>query len=168
MKKYDDRSLSPSAKRKILEKYDYCCVYCYGKACVVDHVIPWSFDHDDSEENLVASCWVCNAVAGDKMFRTFTAKSGYIQKRREKFLKRRIIPLWTEEEIETLGRGLQDSVRDRVVVCLDEEERDQVKRHLAEEGWRVVAKPLFVAYEYRFNSLGRRIRVRVSRKPPTH
>lgn len=131
--------LSKAMKNKILEKYDNECQYCYDAAEVVDHVIPLSYSLDNSEENLVASCWLCNAIAGDRVFRSFGQKRKYIIDRRYNYIKKHPIPLWTREEVEEMGRKLkQDFLRGGVVVCENDEERNNVCRRLMKEGWRVV------------------------------
>ena len=62
MRKIDDRTLTPAQKQKILEKYENTCGYCFGIAEEVDHILPWSYLHDDTEDNLIASCWLCNIL----------------------------------------------------------------------------------------------------------
>jgi hypothetical protein len=49
-----------------------------GEATVVEHVVPWSWSHCNDEDNLVASCTVCNQIASDKMFSSFDEKKAYI------------------------------------------------------------------------------------------
>lgn len=65
-------------KKKILERDQYVCAYCYGAASVVEHVVPWDWSKNDDENNLVASCVECNQIATDKIFSSFDEKLAYI------------------------------------------------------------------------------------------
>lgn len=134
---YDTRTLSRHRKDKILEEQDYCCAYCFGPADEVDHIIPWSYSHDDSDENLVACCWLCNRIASDKVFRNLSIKRDHIQKRREVWIKHNVIPLWLRSEVQQLGRKLKMKVFNECVVCEDMEELVNVRRRLLAEGLRV-------------------------------
>lgn len=62
----------------ILKRDNGICVYCGGAAQCVDHILPWIFSRDNREDNLAASCTVCNAIAGDKVFENFIEKKNYI------------------------------------------------------------------------------------------
>lgn len=84
MRSYDDRTLSQARKTEILERDGYLCVYCHEDATEVDHIIPWSYDHNNNDENLVACCRDCNAIAGNKVFDTLQAKYRYIYKARKR------------------------------------------------------------------------------------
>lgn len=138
---YDDRVLTPRQKEKILEKYDFICAYCYGPAECVDHVIPWIYIHDDSEDNLVASCWLCNLIAGDKLFIDgFSTKRDHILRLRYKWIKKNPIVLWLQSEVDTLGYVLRVKIERTTVVLQTEEQRKEVKRRLLEEGFRVISK----------------------------
>jgi hypothetical protein len=131
--------LSKAMKNKILEKYDNECQYCYSAAEVVDHIIPLSYSLDNGEENLIASCWLCNAIAGDRVFRSFGQKRKYIIDRRYDYIKKHPIPLWTRHEVDELGRKLRkDFMSGGVVVCENDEERNKVAFRLMRDGWRVV------------------------------
>jgi len=78
------RTLTRGQKDKILERDAYVCAYCLGEATVVDHIIPWSWDYDDSPYNLVAACELCNAIASDKIFKSLGEKTAYIMGQRGK------------------------------------------------------------------------------------
>lgn len=64
--------------KKILERDLYICAYCLGDATEVEHVVPWSWTHNDDEDNLVASCRDCNSIAGGRIFGSFDEKRAYI------------------------------------------------------------------------------------------
>ena len=138
MKKYDDRDLSPSKREKILQKYDYVCVYCFGNAEQVDHIIPWAYIHNDSEDNLVACCWLCNIVAGSNVFEDFNKKREFIQKRRYNWIKKNPIPLWLRDEVDELSYALKEKIKLTCIILDTNEERQKVKRILMDEGYRVL------------------------------
>jgi len=81
MRSITTRNLRQSIKNKILER-DLICVYCGGYPTQVDHVVPWSYSRCDDEDNLVASCQLCNQIAYNFMFNDFDAKRAYILKKR--------------------------------------------------------------------------------------
>jgi rubrerythrin len=68
-----------SVRGRVFERFYYLCVYCGDTADVIDHVIPWSYCHTHDEENLVASCSVCNEIASDKVFDSLQEKTNYIK-----------------------------------------------------------------------------------------
>lgn len=72
------RLLSQLDRTKILERDGYVCAYCIGEAYEVDHILPWDWNHNDSEDNLVACCRDCNSIAGDKVFESRQDKYNYI------------------------------------------------------------------------------------------
>lgn len=82
MQSIDARKLNPKKHQEILDR-DIICVYCGDTPTVVDHVVPWSYSRCDDDDNLVASCELCNLIASNKMFENFDAKRKYIKKRRE-------------------------------------------------------------------------------------
>lgn len=63
---------------RVLERDNFTCVYCGNPGIQVDHILPWIWSGNDSEENLVASCQDCNAIASDKIFPSFQDKKEYI------------------------------------------------------------------------------------------
>jgi 5-methylcytosine-specific restriction endonuclease McrA len=78
------RKLYPEDKLRILDRDGWICAYCGSEASVVDHVVPWDWSHCDDEDNLVASCELCNAIAGDLIFSSFIEKSSYIIETRKR------------------------------------------------------------------------------------
>src|SRR4030065_1550896 len=88
LRKIDRRGLTADRKKTILKKYDYTCVYCFCDGDNVDHIIPWSYTHDDSEDNLVVACWICNLIASNRVFDTFEEKQIFIQNRKYQWIRR--------------------------------------------------------------------------------
>lgn len=64
--------------------YDEQCTYCDEPANCLDHWIPYS----KGGVELVPACFVCNGVAGNKVFGNILAKRIYIR------TKRNILPLY--------------------------------------------------------------------------
>jgi hypothetical protein len=54
------------------------CQYCGGPADSIDHIVPWSYRHDNSTSNLVAACMPCNLAAHNMVFPTLVAKREFI------------------------------------------------------------------------------------------
>lgn len=72
--------------------YGNLCFYCRKEiATSIDHVIPYSWDGDNSINNLVLACSLCNSLASDKMFDSVIQKQAYILKHREKYKNTRAI-----------------------------------------------------------------------------
>ena len=77
---------------ELVERYGNLCFYCRKEmATTIDHVVPYSWDEDNSIDNLVPACGLCNALASNKMFETVVQKRAYIMKQREKYKNRRAI-----------------------------------------------------------------------------
>lgn len=95
------------------------CIYCGMPANSVDHVPPTSVrpilvgmgvQRWDFVE--VSACGECNSAIGAKALWTVRERKAWVKQ----FLKRKYrrvlsLPDWTGEEIEELGRGLQDHVK---------------------------------------------------------
>ena len=77
------RRLTRKQKDTILDRDAHICYYCGGIATVVDHIIPWNWAHNDNPDNLVASCALCNSIAGDKLFDTIEDKRKHILRARK-------------------------------------------------------------------------------------
>jgi len=60
-------------------------------ATTLDHVMPMSWDNDDSLENLVPACGLCNGIASNKIFESVEHKRQYILSRRANHGNRRAI-----------------------------------------------------------------------------
>ncbi len=77
---------------ELVERYGNLCFYCRKEmATTIDHVVPYSWDEDNSIDNLVPACGLCNALASNKIFETVVQKRAYIMKKREKYKNRRAI-----------------------------------------------------------------------------
>lgn len=127
-----------NVKRKaVFERDEYACRYCGGEAEVVDHIIPWSFRHDDSEENLAASCVLCNAWAHNKMFPNFHKKREYLLKKRFGPEKKTPIAVWLQSEINQLGPGLRKKVQHKVIIVENARDASKITQRLIVAGYRV-------------------------------
>lgn len=59
--------------------YGTLCYYCRDElATTIDHVVPYSYDQDNSIENLVPACALCNLLASNKHFEDVEQKRQYI------------------------------------------------------------------------------------------
>ncbi|CAB4899122.1 MAG: HNH endonuclease [Actinobacteria bacterium] len=56
----------PLTRRGVLRRDSNHCAYCGRSANTIDHVVPKSRGGQDSWENLVACCFRCNNVKGDR------------------------------------------------------------------------------------------------------
>ena len=78
--------------KKLIETYGQLCYYCKDEiATTIDHVIPYSHDQDNSIENLVPACQLCNGIAGDKHFEYVEEKRQYILSRKKRSRSKRVI-----------------------------------------------------------------------------
>lgn len=96
----DKRSIIPKKlKNKILEQQEGRCIYCekqfdeyvwdqkrskYTKLRVCyDHFAAWTSSRDNHEENLYASCQICNGIKSDKFFYNLISAKEFINERRK-------------------------------------------------------------------------------------
>jgi len=86
---------------QLIDLYGRLCYYCREEiATTIDHVIPNSYDFDDTIENLVPACAFCNQLASDKHFEDIEQKTQFILTRRSYKSSRRAIcvdcylPFW--------------------------------------------------------------------------
>jgi hypothetical protein len=78
--------------KTLTAKYGSLCFYCQEEvATTLDHVVPYSHDRDDSLENLVPACALCNCIASDKLFEYVEEKRQYILNKRRNHKLRRAI-----------------------------------------------------------------------------
>lgn len=84
------RHISKARRQAIIEQYGGLCAYCGYEADTVDHIIPFAYGGSDDDENLVASCAICNCIASDKIFDTFDAKREHIRRRYGPFIENRL------------------------------------------------------------------------------
>ena len=54
------------------------CYYCGFAAEDIEHVIPYAYSADNSLDNLVPSCSICNSIAGSQVFASLQSKKDYI------------------------------------------------------------------------------------------
>ena len=77
---------------ELITVYGRLCFWCREEpATCIDHVVPYSCDQDNSIENLVPSCALCNMIAGGKIFLSTEDKRQHILRLRngefQQFLK---------------------------------------------------------------------------------
>lgn len=63
---------------KALTDSGHLCGYCGDEATQADHIVPYAWGVDNSADNIVACCVVCNLIAGSKVFDSFHEKKQYI------------------------------------------------------------------------------------------
>ncbi|MDE1971435.1 MAG: HNH endonuclease [Patescibacteria group bacterium] len=127
-------------RREVLKRFGEKCVYCHDTADQVDHIIPWSFKHDDSEENLVAACWLCNGYASNKMFKTFSLKREYILRWRDQWLKKHPITLWLREDLIEMAYNLRHKIENSCLIFETSNEMNTAEEKLLKLGYRIGGK----------------------------
>lgn len=69
--------------KELVSIYGSMCFWCREEyATCIDHIVPYSWDQVNDIFNLVPSCMMCNAIAGDKMFESVEHKRQHILNRR--------------------------------------------------------------------------------------
>jgi len=69
---------------ELLKRDGSRCYYCRKEiATTIDHIIPYSWDSNNSIENCVLACALCNSIAGNKMFDSLEHKRQYILNQRK-------------------------------------------------------------------------------------
>lgn len=121
------RSLNESQKEKIFDRDSWICQYCGDRANNVDHIIPWAYTRDNTKENLVASCQLCNLIAGSKTFDSFQEKKLYILNRLLKILGRANQVVWTKTELSEIHGRLRKFVRENSIIVETEEEKTHIE-----------------------------------------
>ncbi len=115
----DRRSRIPqSLREEIIRSQGFRCIYCMQRLdgaafnkfrnktvalrIHIDHFICWKFSRDNSYENLLAACHICNGIKSDYLFENFLECQDFI-------LHRRAARGWVDEDIdsETAGRILE-------------------------------------------------------------
>ena len=137
MRKIDSRRLSRNKKDEILKKYDNLCVYCNDDAEEVDHIIPWAYMRCDSDENLVASCWLCNRIASDKVFDSIGEKRSHILLIRDRWLRKHPVSLWLHSEVADMGRALRLKIESECLLFDDQEDLAEGESKLLRLGFRI-------------------------------
>lgn len=121
------RTLSNMEKRKIHERDDYTCQYCLSPSECIDHILPYSFYPDDSPDNLVAACNMCNLLASNRIFKDFVDKKLFIVDAVTKICKKSETKIWTIAEIKELDGRLRKYVARNSIIVNTEEEAKQIK-----------------------------------------
>lgn len=92
--------IKAATKRRIIEQQKNRCFWCgtnlngyyilRGRMNKTrthfDHVVPFVYQQNDSEENLVASCNICNGIKSCLVFESNEACRHYILKKRQKLI----------------------------------------------------------------------------------
>ena len=73
--------LNPSVIDRIMDRDRRTCVYCGFRANCIDHVVPWSYGGGHEDDNLVASCDVCNKILSDRVFDSVDSKRQFVRDR---------------------------------------------------------------------------------------
>lgn len=142
MRSNESRTLSEGRRLEILKRDWELCQYCGDPATHVDHIVPWCYEHNNSTDNLVAACALCNYIASDKLYDTFSAKRDAVLTRRLKMLEKQVVPIWLVSEVNTLGRTLRSYVRASCIVVETEKHRQLVAGDLRYAGLQANADPL--------------------------
>lgn len=142
MRSIDARRLSPARREFIFQRDGGQCAYCLEEANQVDHIMPWAFAHFDDVDNLVAACQLCNLIASDKIFDDFNAKRDYIQQKREALFRKRVVAIWTEDEVSKLGRKMKAIVRAGALIVDDRNGANELAERLVAWGFQVASKPV--------------------------
>lgn len=131
--------LTPNQKIKILRQANLICIYCGDPANEVDHIFPYSYSLNDREENLVASCSICNRIAGDKVFDGLIEKQTYILEERK---KRRWIEAINIYQSLCQAAGLPLPPIRQTEEKLEEKPKEKPKQRKNLDGSSIMKKPL--------------------------
>jgi hypothetical protein len=93
------RSIREAQRERILERDGRICVYCHKPANSVDHVIPYSYNGNNTDSNLVACCLRCNSIAGSQIFDSLAQKAAYIRATLERKGERLGLPIWQADDM---------------------------------------------------------------------
>ncbi len=96
------KNVPEGLRYKILRETNFMCIYCGGDANQVDHIIPYSYSQNNSEENLVPCCGTCNGIASNKVFDSLAHKMLFVQQRRQ---AKKLFPIVSGIEIPTEDAG---------------------------------------------------------------
>ncbi len=135
----DKRSRIPqSVREQIIKSQGSRCIYCMqrldgaafnrirNKAVAlrvhIDHFICWKFSRDNSYDNLLAACHICNGIKSDYLFESFLECQNFI-------LHRRAQRGWVDEEI---GEETAETIREVANKNIDRDDIENalsVRRH---------------------------------------
>ena len=136
------KPLQLGMRNRVMQRDSGICRYCGHQAEVIDHVNPYSYVGEHEEDNLVASCWICNALVSNKLFMDFESKKKFILHGRTQWLQHRQITLWLLSELEEMGKNMRRKIESTCVVVESRDEMDAISRRLSQEGWYVEVKPV--------------------------
>jgi hypothetical protein len=74
--------LSSAKREEVLKRYWYICVYCFGEADQVEHIIPNAWIVTNIDDNLVATCEACNIHLSDMIFHPTSFSIALIKKQK--------------------------------------------------------------------------------------
>lgn len=81
------RQISDGKRERIFAMTAGACYYCGYAATCLDHIVPYSYVANDTDDNLVPACDICNSIASNQHFDNLQAKKEYI-------LEQRATPHW--------------------------------------------------------------------------
>ena len=132
---YSSRLRALNSAYRIWLNASEACAYCGVVADTYDHVPNLAMVHALGREHfekervslwLVPACRECNSLLTKSADLTVTGRRASIKvKLRKRYAKLLQMPSWTEDELDGLGRGLQDMVRSGADL------KDWIKRRLA-------------------------------------
>ena len=107
------RTPSPKLKEQILDRQGYKCYWCDRKFETIyfrynsirrllpnwDHVIPYSYNYSNADENFVAACSICNSFKSSHIFKNDQQCKDYLKQRWDKHLRLRKIVFLEQEFI---------------------------------------------------------------------
>lgn len=91
------KRLSKKRKEKILQDQNNCCLYCQNEFGIFyryknkvritklefDHMMPFSYNANSSDDNRIASCNICNSIKGSNIFNTIEEIRNFIKRIRK-------------------------------------------------------------------------------------
>jgi hypothetical protein len=110
------RPIPESIRRQVFERDDYTCRYCYAPADQIDHIMPVSYLRDDSLENLVACCRLCNLLCSNKIFNSFNRKRAYLIEWYDKNLPKAERLVWCIKDVMELRGRLRQYIIDTCII----------------------------------------------------
>lgn len=70
--------ISDGQRERIFAMTAGACFYCGYAATCLDHIVPHSYVANDTDDNLVPACDICNRIASNQHFPSLQAKKEYI------------------------------------------------------------------------------------------
>lgn len=83
------------SQKVLLERFDNSCAYCerrFGKIVLIgrnvkklqlvwDHQLPWSYSRNNSEDNFLPACHLCNGWKSDRIFKDIDEVKLYVHQK---------------------------------------------------------------------------------------